>query len=144
MIKHLTSVKLGSSIYSKGGEMRLDNIIGEIITAKRESAGLSKSELARLSGLTPSAITYYEQGIRKPNIPSMSKICRVLGMSIDELLSNDKLGYDHVANLVGELKSKDWQKMLRVEVVGHTKQYKVCDVSEREEEIVITVRGEWG
>lgn len=42
----------------------------------REKRGLSQSELAKLTDLAPSSISYYEDGKRKPDCEAMVKIRR--------------------------------------------------------------------
>lgn len=51
----------------------------------REAAGLDKSALARLVGVSRQAITAYEKGAMQPTLPVASRIAVALGVSIDEL-----------------------------------------------------------
>jgi transcriptional regulator with XRE-family HTH domain len=45
------------------------------IRAARETAGLSKRELARRAGTSPAAIVAYESGDREPTLPTLARIC---------------------------------------------------------------------
>ena len=115
--------------------------IGAIIKARREKVGLNKTELAEKSGLTPSAITYYENGSRKPNIPSMAKLCKALGMSMDEIMGNTNIGMSSVSNVVSALNSVDWEKRVSVEVNKSLprKSYKIVGIVEKGDSVVIQI-----
>lgn len=118
--------------------------IGAIITARREKAGLTKSGLADKAGLTPSAISYYESGTRKPNIPSMGKLCRALGMSMDDLFGNVNQGMSNVSNIVSALNDVDWDKKVQVEILRNLKKvsYKIVRIVEKGDSIVIQIERE--
>ena len=45
------------------------------IRTARETAGLSKRELARRAGTSPAAIVAYESGDREPSLPTLTRIC---------------------------------------------------------------------
>jgi transcriptional regulator with XRE-family HTH domain len=45
------------------------------IRTARETAGLSKRELARRAGTSPAAIVAYESGDREPTLPTLTRIC---------------------------------------------------------------------
>lgn len=51
----------------------------------RERAGLDKSALARLVGVSRQAITSYEKGEMQPTLPVASRLALALGVTIDEL-----------------------------------------------------------
>jgi transcriptional regulator with XRE-family HTH domain len=48
--------------------------------------GFKKNELAEKAGLTPSAITNFENGGRKPELESLIRLSKALGVSIDRLV----------------------------------------------------------
>lgn len=54
---------------------------------KRESLGMSKRELARVSGLDPKAITFLERGDRIANLATALRIASALGYHVEEELS---------------------------------------------------------
>lgn len=58
---------------------------------------LSKAELAKQSGLTPMAITNYENGTRKPNMDILKKLATVLGVHISDFLAvrNESIVFSH-------------------------------------------------
>lgn len=51
----------------------------------RRKAGVSQYQLAYLTGLSQSAISYIERGVYIPTVDSAYKIAAVLGVRIDEL-----------------------------------------------------------
>ena len=62
-------------------------MLGFRIAALRREAGLSQSELAKLLQVSPSTVGMYEQGRREPSAEMLLTLSRVLGVSVDYLLS---------------------------------------------------------
>ena len=62
-------------------------MVGRQIAALRKSAGLTQAELARHMHVSPSAIGMYEQGRRLPAVPILVALSRVLGVSLDYLVT---------------------------------------------------------
>jgi transcriptional regulator with XRE-family HTH domain len=52
----------------------------------RERRGLSQTDLAKRTGLQPSAISHFETGKRAPSFDNLRKLADALGESIDYLL----------------------------------------------------------
>lgn len=50
----------------------------EFIKQQRERQGISRYRLARLAGLTITAITKYESGERSPSVAIAARICKAL------------------------------------------------------------------
>jgi transcriptional regulator with XRE-family HTH domain len=61
------------------------NIIPKRITEERKKNRMSQAKLAEDAGVTPGAISQIESGQRTPTIPVLSRIARVLGVSVDYL-----------------------------------------------------------
>ena len=61
------------------------NIIGKVIKARREKAGLSQKELGELIGMSQQQLSQYESGTRRPKLETVSKMAKALNMSDDEL-----------------------------------------------------------
>ena len=51
----------------------------------RENAGIKQYELARMIYMTPTSISMYENAQRTPNLETLAKIAKILGITIDEL-----------------------------------------------------------
>jgi transcriptional regulator with XRE-family HTH domain len=59
---------------------------GANLTRCRERAGLNKAQLARLTELHPTAISFFESGKRMPRLDTLIKLTGVLGCRADELV----------------------------------------------------------
>lgn len=57
-----------------------------ILRAARKSANLTQRDMAEKLSVCRSAYTYYETGHTLPDLETLAKICRVLGVSADSLL----------------------------------------------------------
>lgn len=64
----------------------MERSIGEIISRCRQDRKLSQEELADRLGVTPQAVSKWERGGGLPDVALVGGICRVLGISADELL----------------------------------------------------------
>lgn len=86
--------------------------IGEKIKEIRISKGLTQKELAKMSGISASAITLYENNQRIPSILAVVNIAIALGVYIDSLVdaSSDKISTDYF--FVKEKQYKDLQKFV--------------------------------
>ena len=62
-------------------------MIGQRIAALRKNAHLSQAELARVLGVSPSAVGMYEQGRREPSAASLVALAQVFGVTTDYLLT---------------------------------------------------------
>ena len=57
----------------------------------RKCQKMTQRELAEAVGVTPSAITQYETGARKPDIVTLKKLAAVLHCTADQLLEPIKI-----------------------------------------------------
>jgi transcriptional regulator with XRE-family HTH domain len=60
-------------------------IDGDRLRQVRESAGLSREQVAVAVGLTAGAITHYELGNRGPAPDTLARLCGVLGIEVAEV-----------------------------------------------------------
>lgn len=58
---------------------------GERIAARRQQLGWNQIQLAAAAGLTPSAISLFESGKRKPSFQALKKLSEALGVPADYL-----------------------------------------------------------
>lgn len=65
------------------------NDIAQNIKKAREAAGLNQSELARLLDITPQAVQKWEAGETLPRGRRMEQLCRVLNVSVGELMDGN-------------------------------------------------------
>jgi len=57
------------------------------LTQAREACGMTQQQLAQACGLSQrSVITVYETGKALPSLPVYVRICRILGISLDDLI----------------------------------------------------------
>lgn len=66
-------------------------MLGSRIAALRARFGWSQAELARRLHISPSAVGMYEQGRREPSVEVIVALARVLGVSVDYLLTGNSL-----------------------------------------------------
>lgn len=66
--------------------------MGECIRAARKKAGITVTELSRISGVPESTIWGYETSVAKRPIENMIAIADVLGLSLDELVGHERKG----------------------------------------------------
>lgn len=64
--------------------------VGKRIKEKREEAGWTQTGLAKIAGITPSALSQIESGDRFPSTLVLHKLAKALSTSIDYLLDNKK------------------------------------------------------
>ena len=62
-------------------------MLGARIAALRRKAGWNQGELARLLGVSPSAIGMYEQGRREPSTDLLVALARTFNVTVDYLLT---------------------------------------------------------
>lgn len=62
-------------------------MLGPRIAALRREMGWSQSELARLLGISPSAVGMYEQGRREPSVALLVAMARSFEVTTDFLLT---------------------------------------------------------
>ena len=60
--------------------------IAKRLTEVRESQGLSKTQLAKISGVSQSFISYIEAGKRQPTLDVIERLCKALGITVSQFL----------------------------------------------------------
>ena len=89
--------------------------IGKFIHDLRKEKELTQKQLAELVGVSDKTISKWETGRGIPDTAIMNELCQVLGISINELLSGEKLSVDNYngkaeENMVNLLKDTEQQK----------------------------------
>jgi len=59
--------------------------IGVKIKDARLEKGLTQQDLASIVVVSAESISYYESGKKKPSVEKLKVICRVLGLSMNDL-----------------------------------------------------------
>lgn len=99
-------------------------VIGKYISSCRKDKGLTQTQLAEMLNITNRAVSKWETGKSCPDVSIMLELCDILGITVNELLSGERIvmeDYQKKAeeNLV-ELQSKKekaQKSLLRVELV---------------------------
>ena len=68
--------------------------MGKFIAELRKDKNMTQVELANKLGITDRAISKWENGRGMPDLSLLKPLCEILGISINELLSGEKLNQD--------------------------------------------------
>lgn len=81
-------------------------MIGDMIAKIRKEKGMTKTELARLTGINIGHLTHIEKGERNPSHKALKNICKALNVpyqqlmyTYDKRLNEDQETYDYVNNI---------------------------------------------
>ena len=96
--------------------------IGPRLRKYREAQNLSQKEFAKLIGVSNSRVSNWEQGINRPDVDILAKICEILKVSPSELLD---ICVPSNEDVVGDLDIDDEVKQL-------AKQYSMLSDKDRE------------
>ena len=90
--------------------------IGKFITSKRKEKNLTQSELAEILGVTDRAVSNWENGKNMPDLSLFKPLCEILNISINELMSGEKLNNKEYTEKLEEniIKTKSIRKLLVV------------------------------
>jgi transcriptional regulator with XRE-family HTH domain len=80
------------------------DIFPERLREARSLRGLSQEDVARKSGLQPSAVSHFESGTRKPSFDNLRKLADALDVTIDYLVGR-------VAAATGAVPAKLFRKV---------------------------------
>lgn len=84
---------------------RLVMRIGEIIRKYRKEQEMTQEQLAKLLGVTASAVNKWERGSACPDISLLAPVARALSISLDTLLAyHERLSEEEVNEILKELK----------------------------------------
>lgn len=95
--------------------------IGRFIAERRKNANLTQVQLAEKLGITDKAVSKWERGIAMPDTSIMLELCGILDISVNELLSGEKISMDNnqkneqlMLEIAKELENKNktiWKSM---------------------------------
>ncbi len=84
--------------------------IGKFIAKLRQENNLTQQQLAQRLGITDRAISHWENGRSLPDVSLFKKLCEILGISINELISGERVSNnikksdENIINLLNENK----------------------------------------
>ncbi|WP_024345729.1 helix-turn-helix domain-containing protein [Lacrimispora indolis] len=89
--------------------------IGKFIASCRKEKNLTQAQLAEKLGITDRAISKWETGKSMPDTGLMPELCELLGISVNELLSGEKL------NLMEDYRKNAESNLLALKEMEETK-----------------------
>jgi transcriptional regulator with XRE-family HTH domain len=89
----------------------MEMTIGKRIAALRREKNLKQDDLAQMLEVSPQAVSKWENDQTCPDISLLPKLAKILGVSVDELLSG-KQELQSVVTLVPEDQRKDIKDMM--------------------------------
>ncbi|WMJ90274.1 helix-turn-helix domain-containing protein [Anaerocolumna sp. MB42-C2] len=105
--------------------------IGEVIRENRKRKNMTQEEMANRLGVTAPAVNKWENGNSQPDIMLLAPIARLLGISLNTLLSfQEKLTADEINNFIYEAEAKlktDGYDKVFLWARGITEQYPDCE-----------------
>ena len=69
--------------------------IGKFIADCRKRKNLTQMQLAEKLGITDKAVSKWERGVAMPDTSIMLELCDILGISVNELLSGEKIDMEN-------------------------------------------------
>ena len=104
--------------------------IGKFIADCRKRKNLTQMQLAEKLGITDKAISKWERGIAMPDSSIMLELCDILSISVNELLSGEKISMENnqkneqlLLEMAKELERKNktiWYSMWAIMIVSIT------------------------
>lgn len=94
----------------------MNETIGNRITKYRKAKGMTQEELSNVLGVSAQAVSKWENDASCPDISLLPQLCRVLGISTDELLTGKS---NEVKLLPVEQRKKIEDLALRIKVDSH-------------------------
>ncbi|MBP0965597.1 MAG: helix-turn-helix transcriptional regulator [Oscillospiraceae bacterium] len=84
---------------------------GKFIASLRKEQGFTQAELAEKLGITDRAVSKWETGKCLPDAAIMVELCEILGISVNELLTGEKIAMDNYK----EIAEKNLAESIRLE-----------------------------
>ena len=76
--------------------------IGKFIAQRRKAGGYTQAALAERLGITDRAVSKWETGRSLPDVSIMPELCGLLDISVNELLSGERLDMDKYKHMAEE------------------------------------------
>ena len=105
--------------------------IGKFISERRKEVNITQMQLAEKLGITDRAVSKWETGKAMPDSSIMLELCDILCISVNELLSGEKINMENnnqkneqlLLDMATELEKKDktiWSSMWAIMLVSMT------------------------
>ncbi|MCM1179633.1 MAG: helix-turn-helix domain-containing protein [Clostridium sp.] len=104
--------------------------IGEVIRQYRKKKNMTQEEMAKRLGVSTPAVNKWEKGVTQPDIMLLAPIARLLGITLETLLSfQEELTQEEINRLIEEvdrrLEQEDYREVFRY-VSGIIREYPNC------------------
>lgn len=100
--------------YRTKGDYVMENTLGKRISDLRKQKGLKQDELAEKLGISPQAVSKWENDLTCPDISLLPELAKILGVSIDELLTGKRENEQKTKILPPEERKSIDEMMLKV------------------------------
>lgn len=90
----------------------MEATLGKRVAALRRDKGLKQDDLAQQLGVTPQAVSKWENDQTCPDITLLPQLAQILGVSVDELLSGKAPQEEPPVKVLPVEQRKDWQDMV--------------------------------
>ena len=105
--------------------------IGKFIADCRKKANLTQMQLAEKLSITDKAVSKWERGVAMPDTSIMLELCDILSISVNELLSGEKIDMENnnqkneqlLLDMAKELEKKNktiWSSMWTIMIISIT------------------------
>ena len=105
--------------------------IGKFIAECRKQVNLTQMQLAEKLGITDKAVSKWERGVAMPDTSIMLELCDILSISVNELLSGEKISMENnnqkneqlLLDMSKELEKKNkavWSSMWIIMIISIT------------------------
>ncbi len=64
----------------------------------RKESGLKQTEISKLLNISQMAYSYYERGLREPDIKTLIKLSEIFNVSVDYLIENENTRLDKLTD----------------------------------------------
>lgn len=116
------STRLSVLFRAKGEIMMNQTEIGKFIAKCRKEKKLTQAQLAESLNITDRAVSKWEVGKSMPDSSIMLELCEILGITVNELLSGEKIDMEHYEKRADEnliaLKRKDENNMTKNVIIS--------------------------
>ena len=91
-------------------------MIGKRISYARKSMGLTQAALSEKIGVSEKYLSRLECGKQVPSIVVVARICEVLGVSVDQLLSLNQCAYSscNIQNEIADFSTYEQKQILEI------------------------------
>lgn len=98
-----------------------DYNFGNFVCMLRENKGLTQQEVADMLGVTPAAVSKWENGSSKPRVEVLFKLAEILGVRSEELMAGRYLDEETVNPEAARLINERYEYLSKIESYASTK-----------------------